>query len=514
MANISRGATPPILKRAAVDASPSSAPLASHSTGESIPHILERLGIPVSVLVSDSRKAAPGAVFAAYPGETRDGRDFIAQAVAQRADGVLWEEDHYQWDPVLNIPNAGVAGLKTRIGEIAAHVYGEPSRALHMIGVTGTNGKTSVAHWVAQTLSQLGRKTAVIGTVGNGFPGALTPTLNTTPDAIELQQRLANYRQQGAAACAMEVSSHGLVQGRVNGTAFNVAVLTNLSRDHLDYHGDMDSYAAAKARLFNWPGLDWVVLNVDDAFGQRLEGETRPTRVAGYGFQRGAVVADKLNLSQAGLHLRVHTDWGNAELDAPLLGRFNAANLLAVLTTLLVSDVKLDDACKALAHITPPPGRMQTFGGDEHPLVVVDYAHTPDALEKVLATLREIATGGRLICVFGCGGNRDKGKRPLMGKAASKGADEVWITSDNPRNEDPRHIIDDILAGTGGAKSDRPVHIEPDRARAIFEAIGGAHHGDVVLIAGKGHEDYQEVAGERLPFSDVVVAKKALEAWT
>jgi UDP-N-acetylmuramoyl-L-alanyl-D-glutamate--2,6-diaminopimelate ligase len=482
---------------------------ASQAIRESVPHILERLGIDVTELVNNSRKAMPGTVFAAYPGETRDGRDFIAQAVAQRVDGVLWEADHYQWDPALDVPNAGVLGLKTRIGEIAAHVYGEPSRALHMVGVTGTNGKTSVAHWVAQAFTQLGRKTAIIGTVGNGFPDALTPALNTTPDAIDLQQRLAHYRRQGAAACAMEVSSHGLAQGRLNGTTFNVAVLTNLSRDHLDYHGDMDSYADAKARLFSWPGLEWVVVNVDDAFGQRLEAETRPARVAGYGFQRGAVVGEKLRLSQAGLHLAVHTDWGNAEIDAPLLGRFNATNLLAVLTTLLVSGVKLDDACQALAHVTPPPGRMQTLGGNAHPLVVVDYAHTPDALEKVLATLREIAGGGRLICVFGCGGNRDRGKRPLMGQAAAAGADEVWITSDNPRNEDPRHIIDDILAGAGS----KP-RVEPDRARAIFEAIGGAHHGDVVVIAGKGHEDYQVVAGARLPFSDVAVARKALEAWT
>ena len=488
-----------------------SAPLPPAPQGglESVPHILERLGIRVHALVSDSRRAGPGTVFAAYPGEARDGRDFIAQAVAQRVDGVLWEADHYQWDPALGVPNAGVAGLKTRIGEIAAQVYGDPSRALYMVGVTGTNGKTSVAHWVAQAFTALGRKTAVVGTVGTGFPDALTPALNTTPDAIELQQRLAQYRQQGAAACAMEVSSHGLAQGRVNGTAFNVAVLTNLSRDHLDYHGDMESYGAAKARLFDWPGLEWAVLNVDDAFGRQLESATRPARVAGYGFQRGAVVGEKLQLSQAGLHLRVRTDWGNAELDAPLLGRFNAANLLAVLTTLLVSGMKLEEVCQVLAHITPPPGRMQTLGGNAHPLVVVDYAHTPDALEKVLATLREIVSGGRLICVFGCGGNRDRGKRPLMGQIASEGADEVWITSDNPRNEDPRHIIDDILAGTGG----KP-RVEPDRARAIFEAIGGAHQGDVVLIAGKGHEDYQEITSERLPFSDVAVANKALEAWT
>lgn len=481
---------------------------------EPVSHILERLGIPVEKLVSDSRKAGPGTVFIAYPGESRDGRDFIARAVAQYVDGVLWEADHYEWDAALGIPNAGVTGLKTRIGEIAAHVYGEPSRALHMVGVTGTNGKTSVAHWVAQAFTQLGRRAAVIGTVGNGFPtvgdtpGALTPALNTTPDAIELQQRLAAYRQQGAVACAIEVSSHGLAQGRVNGTHFNVAVLTNLSRDHLDYHGSMENYADAKARLFNWPGLEWAVVNVDDEFGRRLESEIRGARIAGYGLQRGAVVGEKLRLSPAGLHLRVHTDWGDAELDVPLLGRFNAVNLLAVLTTLLVSDVKLDEACQALAHIVSPSGRMQTLGGNGHPLVVVDYAHTPDALEKVLATLREIVGEGRLVCVFGCGGNRDKGKRPLMGRAVTHGADDVWITSDNPRNEDPRSIIDDILSGVRG----KP-HVELDRARAIFEAIGGARQGDVVLIAGKGHEDYQEIAGERVPFTDVAVAKKALEAW-
>ncbi|MBI1285058.1 MAG: UDP-N-acetylmuramoyl-L-alanyl-D-glutamate--2,6-diaminopimelate ligase [Thiobacillus sp.] len=501
-------------------AKPATIPLASQAIRESVPHILERLGIPAGELVNDSRKALPGAIFVAYPGESHDGREFIPQAVAQGVDGVLWEADHYQWDPALGLPNAGVTGLKNRIGEIAAHVYGEPSRSMHMIGITGTNGKTSVAHWVAQAFAQVGRKTAVIGTVGNGFPpvgdkpGALTPALNTTPDAIELQQRLASYKKQGATACAMEVSSHGLSQGRVNGATFKVAVLTNLSRDHLDYHGDMDRYADAKARLFSWPGLEWVVLNVDDAFGQRLESETRPARVAGYGFQRGAVVGKKLRLSQAGLHLDVHTDWGDAEFDVPLLGRFNAANLLAVLATLLVSGVKLDDAAKALARITPPPGRMQTLGGQAHPLVVVDYAHTPDALDKVLATLREIVSGGRLICVFGCGGNRDKGKRPLMGQVAAQGADEIWVTSDNPRNENPHHIIDDILAGTHDAKSGHPVRVEPDRARAIFEAIGGAHQGDVVLIAGKGHEDYQDLAGERLPFSDVAVANKALEAWT
>ena len=258
---------------------------------ESAAQILQGLGEPVKALVSDSRQLQPGMVFAAYPGEASDGRAYIAQAIAKGAGGVLWETDHYQWDPALNIPNVGVPALKARIGEIAAHVYGDPSKKMQMIGITGTNGKTSVAHWTAQALTRLGQKTAILGTAGNGFPHALTPALNTTPDAIELQQRLANYLQQGAAACAMEVSSHGLAQGRVNGTHFNIAVFTNLSRDHLDYHGDMDNYAAVKAQLFNWPGLEWVVLNGDDAFGRQLEGMTRPARVASYGFERGAVIA-------------------------------------------------------------------------------------------------------------------------------------------------------------------------------------------------------------------------------
>lgn len=475
---------------------------------ESAAQILQSLGVPVKALVSDSRRLQPGMVFAAYPGEASDGRAYIAQAVAKGAGGVLWEADHFQWDPALTIPNVGVPGLKARIGEIAAHVYGEPSKKMHMVGITGTNGKTSVAHWTAQALTRLGKKTAILGTAGNGFPHALTPALNTTPDAIELQQRLAHYLEQGAAACAMEVSSHGLAQSRVNGTHFNIAVFTNLSRDHLDYHGNMENYAAVKAQLFNWPGLEWVVLNSDDTFGRQLEGMTRPARVASYGFERGSVVAHQLRLTQSGMHMEVHTDWGNASLEAPLLGRFNASNLLAVLTTLLVSGVTLNEACAALAHVVPPPGRMQMLGGNQHPLVIVDYAHTPDALEKALATLREIAQQGRLICVFGCGGNRDSGKRPIMGRVAAAGADEVWVTSDNPRNEDPAAIIDAVVQGMSGEPK-----TEPDRARAIFEAIGNARCGDVVLIAGKGHEDYQEIAGERISFSDAAVARKALEAW-
>jgi UDP-N-acetylmuramoyl-L-alanyl-D-glutamate--2,6-diaminopimelate ligase len=301
------------------DGEPQSPRIRPAGIRESVPHMLERLGIAVTELVERQPQGLPGHGVRRVPRRgARRPRFHRAGGGAARRRRAVGSRSLTSGIPALGVPNAGVAGLKTRIGEIAAHVYGEPSRALHMVGITGTNGKTSVAHWIAQCLTQLGRKTAIIGTVGNGFPpvgdqpGALTPALNTTPDAIELQQRLAHYRQQGATACAMEVSSHGLAQGRVNGTNFNVAVLTNLSRDHLDYHGDMDNYAAAKARLFSWPGLEWVVVNVDDAFGQQLE--ARPGRRASPATASSAAPwwARKLRLSQGGLHLAVRTDWGTA----------------------------------------------------------------------------------------------------------------------------------------------------------------------------------------------------------
>ncbi len=447
--------------------------------------------------------------FAAYPGAVHDGRAFIPQAIASGSPAILWEEDHFLWDPAWQVPNVGVQGLKQCIGEIAACVYGDPSSKLRMIGVTGTNGKTSVSHWVAQALSVLGTPSVVIGTLGNGFTEKLSTAANTTPDAVALQEVLARYEQEGARACAMEVSSHGLHQGRVKGCHFNVAVLTNLSRDHLDYHGSMEAYAETKSGLFSWPGLEHAVLNLDDEFGRALVGKAGSAKIVGYGMHQGEVVAETVRAEREGLILALHTAWGRAELRSGLLGQFNAYNLMAALATLLVSDVSLEAACSALGQIKPPAGRMQTLGGGTHPLVVVDYAHTPDALEKVLATLRPLAGEGRVICVFGCGGNRDKGKRPLMGSAASQGADLVFVTSDNPRNEEPAAIIKDILEGVQGES----VRTEVDRARAIFEAVGNARTNDIVLIAGKGHEDYQEVHSQKLSFSDAVVAQKALEAW-
>jgi UDP-N-acetylmuramoyl-L-alanyl-D-glutamate--2,6-diaminopimelate ligase len=472
--------------------------------------LLQKLAVPVSALTADSRRAGAGMAFAAYPGAAHDGRAYIPQAIASGAPAILWEEEHFLWDPAWQVPNLPVAGLKQRIGEIAACVYGDPSNRLRMIGVTGTNGKTSVTHWIAQALSAIGMPSVVVGTLGNGFAGKLSPASNTTPDAVALQQMLAQYLKEGARACAMEVSSHGLHQGRVNGCCFNVAVLTNLSRDHLDYHGSMEAYAEAKAGLFAWPDLEHAVLNLDDEFGRALVGRTGGAKIAGYGFHQGEVVAETVKAEREGLVLLLNTAWGRAELKSSLLGRFNAYNLLAALTSLLVSGVSLDEACAALQQVRPPAGRMQTLGGGTHPLVVVDYAHTPDALEKVLATLRPLAGEGRVVCVFGCGGNRDKGKRPLMGRAATQGADLVFVTSDNPRNEDPAAIIADILQGAEGDA----MRSEPDRARAIFEAVGAARANDIVLIAGKGHEDYQEAHGQKTHFSDVEVAQKALEAWS
>ena len=468
-------------------------------------------------LVSDSRHVQPGDVFAAYPGDEADGRDFIPQAIAAGANAVLWDSDGFSWNDDWKVPGLGIAGLRQAIGEIASQFCGEPSKYLWNVGVTGTNGKTSCAHWIARCLAEAGRKTALIGTLGNGFPNELSATANTTPDAVTLHNLLRHYQEQGASAVAMEVSSHGLHQGRVNGVHFDVALLTNLSRDHLDYHGDMASYAAAKATLFDWPGLQYAVLNLDDPFGVELAGRLgcSGVKVAGYGFEGEAegchmlIRGRGLGMDENGLSFEVATPWGKAAISSTMLGRFNASNLLGTLAVLLVSGIPLEAAVAALAQVKAVAGRVQQLGGAGKPLVVVDYAHTPDALEKVLQTLREIKSAqASLICVFGCGGNRDKGKRPLMGAAASRLADSAIVTSDNPRNEAPRAIIEEITRGM-----EANFHVEEDRAAAIDRAIRQARPGDIVLIAGKGHENYQEIKGVKLPFSDAEVAQRALQEY-
>jgi UDP-N-acetylmuramoyl-L-alanyl-D-glutamate--2,6-diaminopimelate ligase len=378
-----------------------------------------------------------------------------------------------------------------------------------MIGVTGTNGKTSVTQWIAHALTRLGRKCALVGTLGNGFSGALTPGPNTTPGAAALRQLLPEFVRQGARACAMEVSSIGLHQNRVAGIVFDVAVFTNFTRDHLDYHSDMAEYAAMKHKLFEMPGLRTAVINLDDPFGielaTRLKGRVRTIGYTLADEQGADSVLRAENLAQTGTGTAF--DIAGVHFAAPVIGRFNAANLLAVIGALLAGDETLGDIAAALRQIAPPPGRMQALGGIDTPLIIVDYAHSPDALEKVLTTLRETATvrDGKLQCVFGCGGDRDAGKRPLMGAVAEQLADMVVVTSDNPRSEDPQAIIAAILDGMRG----RPA-VEADRARAIRQAITRADVRDVILLAGKGHEPYQEIAGVRLPFSDIEAAKSAL----
>lgn len=476
--------------------------------------LVDVLPVPVTNLVNDSRQVKAGDTFLAYPGIHQDGRQFIPQAIAQGASAIVWEAQNYVWDPAWQVPNLPVPELRDKVGQFAADVYGHPSRKLCVIGITGTNGKTSCSHWLAQALSQAGRPAVIIGTLGNGFPEQLEPSLNTTPDPIVLQRSLKRYLDKGATCAVMEVSSHALHQGRVNGAHFEMALFTNLSRDHLDYHGDMQRYADAKALLFTWPALKHAVLNADDAFALdlRQRAEAHGVKVVTYGFEAGDVRGSNLRVGPQGLAFDVATPWGEARLESRVLGRFNAHNLLAVLTTLLVGGVPFEQAIVSVQHVQAVPGRMQEIRIPGKPLVVVDYAHTPDALEKVLMTLREVAaeskaSDAKLFCVFGCGGQRDKGKRPLMGDVAANLADEAVVTSDNPRNEDPREIIKEIVASMSSN-----FHVLEDRAAAIHYAIQQARATDVVLIAGKGHENYQEIKGEKLPFSDIEVAMRALDA--
>lgn len=479
----------------------------------------------IEQLVSDSRRCGPGTAFFAWPGDAVDGRKFIADAIRRSAAAVVWDAEGFAWDPAWTIPNVGVKGLKARAGELANVFYGRPSDAMWMCGVTGTNGKTTCSQWLAAALRMHGTTSGVIGTLGAGLDDALEPLQNTTPDAIELQRLLASMRARGAKAVAMEVSSHGLVQARVNAIAFDCALLTNLSHDHLDYHGTMDAYARAKTRLFDTAGLACAVLNLDDVFGVRLAQRmgARGIRTIGYALSHGAVVPDSVSqyvaardvsIDDGGLRVSIGSSWGDFNVRLPHLGRYNVANALGVFAALIAHGVDAPAAARLLESLPPVIGRMQRLGGNARPLAVIDYAHTPDALEKALTALRPVADAarGRLTVVFGAGGDRDSSKRSLMGAAAARIADALVITSDNPRSEDPLAIIAAIREGVAhGAGID--VLVEPERARAIALAIGSAAARDVILIAGKGHENYQERGGRREPFSDAVEASLALERW-
>jgi len=478
----------------------------------------------ITRLACDSRAVKPGDTFVAYPGETRDGRDYITEAIARGAVSVLWERKGYEWDARYGAPNLAVSNLRRHSGEIASHVYSRPSGRLWVIGITGTNGKTTCSQWVAQALSAAGRRCAVIGTLGYGLRPPLRPMANTTPDAVWLHSQLAELARRGAQAVSMEVSSIGLDQDRVAGVEFDVALFTNLSRDHLEYHRTMRHYREAKAKLFAWDSLQHAVVNLDDEFGADLARRIRRPglKVIGYGFSGACgtraipVSGSDVRTDMSGISFRVKTPWGAARVVSPALGHFNASNLLGTLAVLLASGITLRRAVAALARLKPLPGRMQRVGGGAKPLVVVDYAHTPDALEKVLRALRELmlqrppVTGhrSRLICVFGCGGDRDRGKRPQMGRIAARLADSIVVTSDNPRGEDPQAIIADILEGARRGK--RELRVDPDRRGAIRSAIAGAQRGDIVLVAGKGHENYQEIQGVKHPFSDAAAAREAL----
>lgn len=470
----------------------------------------------IRALTLDSRNARLGDLFLAVPGLMSDGRQHMADAVARGAIAIAYEaegasEFEHQLPPqVVCIP---VKNLSAQLSAIAGRFHGDPSRSLHLIGVTGTNGKTSVTQLLAQALDLLGERCGIIGTLGTGFHGALARSLYTTPDALGVQEALANLKQADAKAVAMEVSSHGLEQGRVSALDFDTAVFTNLSRDHLDYHGTMEAYGGAKARLFDMSGLKCRVINIDDAFGRVLAAQHHESQLITYSLEDRAasLYCQSAQLNDQGIQARLVTAQGESNLRSPLLGRFNLSNLLAVVGTLLGMDYPLDEILAVLPQLQPPPGRMQRLGGNAQPLVIIDYAHTPDALEKVLTALRPHASKGQLRCLFGCGGDRDRGKRPLMAAVAERLADLVMVTDDNPRSEDPARIQAEIQTGFSN-----PTAIESvlGRAQAIARIIANSQAGDVVLLAGKGHEDYQEIQGIRYPFSDYEEAHNALNIWS
>jgi UDP-N-acetylmuramoyl-L-alanyl-D-glutamate--2,6-diaminopimelate ligase len=467
--------------------------------------------IVVSGLALDSRQVREGHAFFALRGTRGHGIDFAASAVERGARVVLAEAPAGE-APALDVPVVWIERLHAQVGEIASRFYGRPSEALRVVGVTGTNGKTSTVQLIAQALHHLGHRPATIGTLGAGLHGHVEEGERTTPDAIRVQELFASFRAQGATHVAMEVSSHALEQGRVGAVAFGTAVFTNLTRDHLDYHGSMEAYGNAKAKLFAWPTLTHAVINVDDAFGRELLGRTpervRKLRASAAGDLASDVRASNILTSAEGLRFDLHTPWGSRPVQTHLIGRFNVDNLLAVAAVLGALGEPFDHIVGALSALHPVNGRMSRLGGHHgQPLVVVDYAHTPDALEQSLHAVRAHAEG-RLICVFGCGGERDAGKRPLMGGIAERLADVTIVTDDNPRGEDGDVIVAQILAGF--ARPETAVVLR-DRAAAIAEALRLARAGDVVLIAGKGHETYQEGASGKRPFDDLAVARAALE---
>ncbi len=482
---------------------------------------LDRQSYPdITDLTLDSRQVGPGAAFVALKGAQNDGRDFIEQAITQGAVAILVDAEA----PVsaVKVPVVAVTGLAHKLSELGNRFYRHPSEELAVFGVTGTNGKTTCALLMAQLLTRIQGSTGVLGTLGYGCLNdktdvksqlaALTHTGLTTPDALSVQRVIRELKDAGAEALAMEVSSHSLVQGRVAAVTMRGALFTNLTHDHLDYHGDLTQYGAAKARLLLQPGLSVAVLNRDDPWAFSLLGQCPPgVRAVTYSLdnvQADVYVTDRVD-QRAGMSALVVTPWGKGELHTPLLGDFNLSNLLGVVSLLCASGQSLEAVLAAVPDLIPAPGRMEPVVVDptrQDLQVVVDYAHTPDALENTLKALSHHNTG-RLWCVFGCGGDRDRGKRPLMGRLAERYSDYVVVTNDNPRSEDPAQIAADILKGMD---NDHQCLVIADRAQAIDLAIQQARAGDTVLVAGKGHEDYQLFANETIDFSDRDQVKHSL----
>lgn len=466
----------------------------------------EENSLDITGLSLDSRQVAPGELFMACLGSQKDGRQFIQDAIQKGAKAVLAESDEpLYFDngvPVISIP-----GLRQQVSEIAAKFYGYPAKSIEMIGVTGTNGKTSCSHFVAEALQHLSIPCGIIGTLGIGLHGELQATSLTTPDAVTLQKTLASFLKKGVKHVAMEVSSHSIDQGRIASIPFKAGIFTNLTRDHLDYHGTMEAYGAAKRKLFDNPLLKYSIINQDDSFGREMLGSLSGDNHFSYGISHpGQVSADHISLHLSGMAAHIVSPWGEGKLQLSLIGQFNLHNILAVLATLCVLDIPFTDALASLSHISPVSGRMQAFGGGDKPLVIVDYSHTPDSLEKALSALRPHCQG-QLHCVFGCGGDRDKGKRPLMAKIAEQYADSVVVTDDNPRTEDPDAITTDIFQGFNHPER---VILQHDRSKAIRDVIQYAKMGDCILIAGKGAETYQQIGDQKIPFSDIEKVKESL----
>lgn len=474
-------------------------------------------------LRTDSREVRGGDGFIAWPGAATDGRRFVPGALAQGAAACLVEQAGVEAHGLDDDRVAAYAGLKAASGPIAAAYHEQPSERLDVLAVTGTNGKTSSTWWLAQALSGLPRPVpcGLVGTLGVGrapqagedHPPVVSTGL-TTPDPVLLQGTLRRFADEGLRACAMEASSIGIAEQRLDGTRIRTAVFTNFTQDHLDYHGTMEAYWQAKAALFGWPGLRAAVLNIDDEKGAELA-----EKLAGRALDLWTVACDRparlradgIGMAGQGLRFTVREGEERHELATQLVGRYNVSNLLGVIAAMRTLGVPLAEAVQACRALHPVPGRLESFNEPGLPLAVVDYAHTPDALAQVLQALQPLAAqrGGRLWCVFGCGGDRDPIKRPLMGAVAGRYAGRVVVTSDNPRGERPEAIISQILLGLEGQAD---VEVQADRAQAISEALAQAAAADVVLVAGKGHEDYQEVAGVRQPFSDRAEVRRALQA--